>query len=125
MFNHNYNKILKSDWLSAVLISALIGQCHRTWPDWYMPSYDILRNSFPKSSVLFGKFLWLCYIPSGCGAMFTQFIPPAILPLVCYTFVLCVFTQLAFSPCFCFSFHADIRYHSHFEDSSFEGVLSF
>ena len=25
-FNHNYNKILKSDWLSSVLISALIGQ---------------------------------------------------------------------------------------------------
>ena len=24
--NHNYNKILKSDWLSTVLISALIGQ---------------------------------------------------------------------------------------------------
>ena len=28
--NHNYNKILKSYWLSAVLISALIGQCNRT-----------------------------------------------------------------------------------------------
>ena len=30
--NHNYrnNKILKSDWLSTVLISALIGQCNRT-----------------------------------------------------------------------------------------------
>ena len=27
--NHNYNKILKSDWLSTVLISALIGQCDR------------------------------------------------------------------------------------------------
>ena len=25
-FNHNYNKILVSDWLSTVLISALIGQ---------------------------------------------------------------------------------------------------
>ena len=25
-FNHNYNKILKSDWLSAVLISGPIGQ---------------------------------------------------------------------------------------------------
>ena len=25
-YNHNYNKILKSDWLSAALISALIGQ---------------------------------------------------------------------------------------------------
>ena len=24
--NHNYNKILKSDWLSTALISALIGQ---------------------------------------------------------------------------------------------------
>ena len=24
--NHNYNKIVKSDWLSAALISALIGQ---------------------------------------------------------------------------------------------------
>ena len=31
-YNHNseYNKILKSDWLSTVLISALIGQCNRT-----------------------------------------------------------------------------------------------
>ena len=29
-FNHNYNKILKSDWLSAVLISVLIGQWNRT-----------------------------------------------------------------------------------------------
>ena len=27
--NHNFNKILKSDWLSTVLISALIGQCNR------------------------------------------------------------------------------------------------
>ena len=25
-----YNKILKSDWLSTILISALIGQCKRT-----------------------------------------------------------------------------------------------
>ena len=28
--NHNYNKIVKSDWLSAALISALIGQFNRT-----------------------------------------------------------------------------------------------
>ena len=28
--NHNCNKILKSDWLSTVLSSALIGQCNRT-----------------------------------------------------------------------------------------------
>ena len=28
--NHNYNKILKSDWLSTALISALIGQSNRT-----------------------------------------------------------------------------------------------
>ena len=28
--DYNYNKILKSDWLSTVLISALIGQCNRT-----------------------------------------------------------------------------------------------
>ena len=28
--NHNYNKILKSDWLSTVLISALITQFNRT-----------------------------------------------------------------------------------------------
>ena len=27
--NHNYNKILKSDWLSTALISALIGQFNR------------------------------------------------------------------------------------------------
>ena len=28
--NHKYNKILKSDWLSTVLISALIGQLNST-----------------------------------------------------------------------------------------------
>ena len=28
--NHNYNKILQSDWLSTALISALIGQLNRT-----------------------------------------------------------------------------------------------
>ena len=27
---HNYNKILKSDWLSTVFISVLMGQCNRT-----------------------------------------------------------------------------------------------
>jgi len=27
--NHNYNKILKSDWLSTALILALIGQFNR------------------------------------------------------------------------------------------------
>ena len=26
VFNHNHNKILKSDWLSAAMISALLGQ---------------------------------------------------------------------------------------------------
>ena len=30
LINHNYNKILKSDWLSTALISALIGQFDRT-----------------------------------------------------------------------------------------------
>ena len=29
-YNHNYNKILKSDWLSTALILALIGQCNWT-----------------------------------------------------------------------------------------------
>ena len=36
--NHNYNKIVKSDWLSTALISALIGQligqyasCQSNW----------------------------------------------------------------------------------------------
>ena len=29
-FNHNSNKILKSDWLSTVLISALMRHCNRT-----------------------------------------------------------------------------------------------
>ena len=29
VFNHNYNKIVKSDWLSTALISALIGQFNR------------------------------------------------------------------------------------------------
>ena len=29
-FNHNHNKIVKSDWLSTALISALIGQFNRT-----------------------------------------------------------------------------------------------
>ena len=28
--NHNYNKIVKFDWLSTALISALIGQFNRT-----------------------------------------------------------------------------------------------
>ena len=28
--NQNYNKIVKSDWLSTALISALIGQFNRT-----------------------------------------------------------------------------------------------
>ena len=28
--NHNHNKIVKSDWLSTALISALIGQFNRT-----------------------------------------------------------------------------------------------
>ena len=27
---HNYNKILKSNWLSTVLISVIVGQCNRT-----------------------------------------------------------------------------------------------
>ena len=30
MLNHNYNKLLKSDWFSTALISALIGQFNRT-----------------------------------------------------------------------------------------------
>ena len=30
--NHNYNKVIKSDWLSTALISALIGQFNRTVP---------------------------------------------------------------------------------------------
>ena len=30
VINHNYNKILKSDWFSTALISALIGQFNRT-----------------------------------------------------------------------------------------------
>ena len=31
MYNHNYNKIIiKPDWLSTALISALIGQFNRT-----------------------------------------------------------------------------------------------
>ena len=29
-YNHNYNKIVKFDWLSTALISALIGQFNRT-----------------------------------------------------------------------------------------------
>ena len=29
-YNHNYNKFVKSDWLSTALISALIGQFNRT-----------------------------------------------------------------------------------------------
>jgi len=29
-YNHNYNKIVKCDWLSTALISALIGQFNRT-----------------------------------------------------------------------------------------------
>ena len=34
-FNHNYNNILESDWLSAAVIWALIGQCTRhAWCNW-------------------------------------------------------------------------------------------
>ena len=29
-YDHNYNKSLKSDWLSTALILALVGQCNRT-----------------------------------------------------------------------------------------------
>ena len=29
-YNHNYKKILRSDWLSTVLISSLLGQLNRT-----------------------------------------------------------------------------------------------
>ena len=29
--NHNYNKIVKPDWLSTALISALIGQFNSNW----------------------------------------------------------------------------------------------
>ena len=29
-YNHNYNKLVKSDWLSTALISTLIGQFNRT-----------------------------------------------------------------------------------------------
>ena len=33
-YNHNYNKILKSDWLSTVLISAIIGQNEACLSHW-------------------------------------------------------------------------------------------
>ena len=33
-YNHNYNKILKFDWLSTALISALIGQCPSRLSNW-------------------------------------------------------------------------------------------
>ena len=39
--NHNYDKILKSDWLSTALISALIGQFNRTVR--VMPKYWTVR----------------------------------------------------------------------------------
>ncbi|CAH3028035.1 unnamed protein product [Porites evermanni] len=38
--NHNYNKIVKSDWLSTALISALIGQFNRTVR--VMPKFSFL-----------------------------------------------------------------------------------
>ena len=48
--NHNYNKILKSDWFSTALISALIGQFNRTVS--VMPhSYDYRPNWTPLSPV--------------------------------------------------------------------------
>ena len=34
VFNHNYNKILKSDWLSTALIPALIGQYASCLSNW-------------------------------------------------------------------------------------------
>ena len=33
-YNHNYNKIVKSDWLSTALISALIGQYASCLSNW-------------------------------------------------------------------------------------------
>ena len=43
--NHNYNKVLKSDWLSTVLISALIGQ--------YAPSRARLNVFFFKQKTAY------------------------------------------------------------------------
>ena len=48
--NHNYNKILKSDWLSTALISALIGQLNRTVIGQYAPSRARLNGFFFTAS---------------------------------------------------------------------------
>ena len=42
--NHNYNKIFKSDWLSTVLISALIGQCQGGKSPGLGPRNDVLTT---------------------------------------------------------------------------------
>ena len=48
--NHNYNKIVKSDWLSTALISALIGQFNRTVR--LMPFFTASKTKFRISCVL-------------------------------------------------------------------------
>ena len=52
-FNHYYKKILKSDWLSTVLISALIGQCNRT-----VDRSWALKWPFLKLGKKLSGFLW-------------------------------------------------------------------
>ena len=57
-YNHNYNKILKSDWLSTVPISALISQCNRTVH--VMPK--LLDSMHHWARVLTGKWLISCVL---------------------------------------------------------------
>ena len=49
MYNHNYNKIVKSDWLSTALISALIGQFHRA------PLLTLLQLVWEKTQKEYGN----------------------------------------------------------------------
>ena len=50
--NYNYNKIVKSDWLSTALISALIGQFNRT-------VREVIGRYAPSRARLNGFFLSL------------------------------------------------------------------
>ena len=54
MYNHNYNKIVKSDWLSTSLISALIGQFHRA------PLLTLLQLVWEKTQKEYGN--WYVYV---------------------------------------------------------------
>ena len=84
--NYNYNKILKSDWPSTVLISALIGQFNRIvraitralkcffffhcWPkkDWNFQCFDLEKEPYISQVLLK---LWLIFNRTSCGPIWS------------------------------------------------------